>query len=63
MKHNLFSTDFAEYLEIPQKLYRNQLELLFTNKDIDDSFSIVKEYYDSEIINRAKTILLYQKHK
>lgn len=63
IKAKPFNADFNEQLEAAQKLYGDHLELSFTNKDIDDVFDMVKEYYDSEIINRAKTVLLYQKHK
>lgn len=54
----------AEYL-------RNTITDKMTVKDIVDIFEnvcqpmneIVKEYYDDKIINRAKNVLLYQKHK
>ncbi|MFR5875521.1 MAG: hypothetical protein ACLUFN_03425 [Eubacterium sp.] len=63
IKSKPFSTDFDEQLETAQKLYGDQLKLSFTNKDIDYALDKAKEYYDNEIINRAKTILLCQKHK
>lgn len=58
-----FSTDFDTQLEAAQQLYGDQLQLTFTNKDIEVAFDAVKDYYDAETVTRAKTLLLYQKHK
>lgn len=37
--------------------------MLMKHKFFSMDFDIVKEYYDDKIINRAKNVLLYQKHK
>ena len=58
-----FSTDFDTQLDEAVNLYGDQLKFTFNNQDIESAFNEVKEYYDAETITRAKTILLYQKHK
>ena len=58
-----FSTDFDTQLEAAIHLYGDRLKLSFTNADIENAFDEVKDYYDAQTITRAKTILLYQKHK
>ena len=58
-----FSTDFDTQLEAAMHLYGDKLKLAFTNADIENAFDEVKYYYDAHTITRAKTILLYQKHK
>ena len=58
-----FSTDFDVQVEAAIHLYGDQLKLSFTNADIEKAFDEINDYYDTEIITRAKTILLYQRHK
>lgn len=53
----------STHLEKVTEHLRNRITNKMTLKDIVDAFDVVKEYYDSEIINRAQAVLLYQKHK
>lgn len=58
-----FNSDFDTQLEAATKLYGDQLKLSFTNSDIENAFDEISEYYDTDIISRAKNLLYNQKHK
>lgn len=58
-----FDRNFDIQLNYAQELYGEYLKFSFTNKDIEEVFEEVKEYYSEEIINRAKALLYNQKHK
>lgn len=58
-----FDRDFDVQLDAAQELYGEHLKFTFSNQDIEQTFNYAKEYYNDEIINRAKDLLYYQKHK
>lgn len=63
IKAKPFSNNFDVQMEAATKLYGDQLKLSFTNADIENTFDEVKDYYPTEIITRAKSLLYNQKHK
>ena len=58
-----FDRDFDVQLDCAQELYGEHLKFSFTNKDIEDVFKDLNEYYSKDIINRVKDLLYNQKHK
>ncbi len=58
-----FGRDFDEQLDAAQAMYGDYLRFEFANKDIENVFESVKEYYSSDIIKRAKDLIYNQKNK
>lgn len=58
-----FSEDFDEQVFAAEELYGQQLWYCFDGKNIEDIFNQAKDYYSNEIIQRAQTVVGFQKHK
>ncbi len=58
-----FDRYFDVQLDCAQELYGEHLKFSFTNREIEEVFEAVKEYYTQDIIKRVKELLYNQKHK
>ena len=54
--------DYDEQLDISEELYGENIKFYFTEKDVDELLKDVKEY-SKDVVDRVKTIVLYQMRK
>lgn len=63
VKSKPFTTDFEEQVETIEKLYKDQLQLKFNKKDVDNCLDKANEFYSKEIVERVRSILYKQMKK
>ena len=63
VKAKPFDADFDLQTDAAQELYGVQLKISFTENDIVNALNECREYYNEEILSRAKNILLARKNK